>query len=180
MPGSIAPPPADLARKIKKLAGQKQAPSPAPVVVEALDRLYDIDGIGEAIVQKLTAVGITTFAHLIALTDEQITKLDTDLDLRGSIKHAGWVEQAKALEAAKIAAAPPASTAQLPRTVAPAADAQATSTPPATEPGAPTLESLRADYFAKSGRHPPDRWDVPQLVKKITALPPKVEVEPGK
>lgn len=61
------------------------------------DDLTKINGIGPATVEKLKSVGLTTFAQIAALTDEQVKQLNDQFDLRDSIVRDDWRGQAQKL-----------------------------------------------------------------------------------
>lgn len=61
------------------------------------DDLTRISGIGPATVEKLKSRGITTFAQISELTDDQVLQLNEELDLRDSIINGDWRSQAKSL-----------------------------------------------------------------------------------
>ncbi|MRX32811.1 hypothetical protein [Aminobacter sp. MDW-2] len=69
-------------------------PASMPGIVPPIEA---IAGIGPAIKSKLATVGITTVAHVAALTSEQIAELDAKLDLSGRFERYGWIEQARQL-----------------------------------------------------------------------------------
>ncbi|MFC3616571.1 50S ribosomal protein L21 [Lutimaribacter marinistellae] len=82
--GSVADAPASSA----KADAPKAA---APAANDAADDLTKLTGVGPAAATKLNDAGITTFAQLAALSDEQIAAID-------AIKvKPEWVEQAKEL-----------------------------------------------------------------------------------
>jgi large subunit ribosomal protein L21 len=60
-----------------------------------------IAGIGPTIEKKLRAAGVTTWSMIAAWSDEDVTKWDTELKLRGRATREEWVEQAKELLAGK-------------------------------------------------------------------------------
>lgn len=61
------------------------------------DDLTKIAGVGPATAEKLNARGITTFSQIADLTDDQITQLNEELELRDSITQKDWRTQAKSL-----------------------------------------------------------------------------------
>jgi predicted flap endonuclease-1-like 5' DNA nuclease len=61
------------------------------------DDLSKITGVGPALVKKLTAEGITTYAQIAALKKADIDALDEKIGARGRITRNAWVKQAKAL-----------------------------------------------------------------------------------
>lgn len=66
-------------------------------IVEPEDDLQQIKGIGPALAARLADVDITSFAQIAAWTEEDIARLDEELDLKGSITSKDWQGQAKAL-----------------------------------------------------------------------------------
>lgn len=67
------------------------------------DDLTQISGIGPKTAESLVERGFKSFADIVALTDEQIATLNTEMSLKNGIVNNQWVEQAKALEAKKSA-----------------------------------------------------------------------------
>lgn len=61
------------------------------------DDLSKITGVGPALVKKLAAEGITTYAQIAALKKADIDALDEKIGARGRITRNAWVKQAKAL-----------------------------------------------------------------------------------
>ena len=61
------------------------------------DDLTQITGVGPALVKKLKAEGITTYAQSAALKKADIDALDEKIGARGRITRNAWVKQAKAL-----------------------------------------------------------------------------------
>jgi len=61
------------------------------------DDLSKITGVGPALVKKLNAEGITTYAQIAALKKADIDALDEKIGARGRITRNAWVKQAKAL-----------------------------------------------------------------------------------
>ena len=61
------------------------------------DDLTQINGIGPVIVEKLNGIGITTFTQLAALTEEDIERINEQLNLKGRIERDNWIGQAKRL-----------------------------------------------------------------------------------
>ncbi|WP_373007084.1 hypothetical protein [Hyphomonas sp.] len=61
------------------------------------DDLSKVTGVGPALVKKLTAEGITTYAQIAALKKADIEALDEKIGARGLITRNAWVKQAKAL-----------------------------------------------------------------------------------
>lgn len=96
---------ADVAKTARKAARKtsaavKQAVAPkADVKAEAVgaDDLSRISGVGPAMVRKLAAEGITTYAQIAALTKADVVALDDRIGTRGRFIRDNWVKQAKAL-----------------------------------------------------------------------------------
>jgi predicted flap endonuclease-1-like 5' DNA nuclease len=61
------------------------------------DDISLIDGIGPKITKQLAAEGITTFAHLAALSEKAMAALDQKLGLKGRSARDEWTTQAKEL-----------------------------------------------------------------------------------
>ena len=61
------------------------------------DNLKKLSGIGPALEKKMNAAGITTFSQLAALTEEDIARLEGELNLPGRFAKENWVEQAREL-----------------------------------------------------------------------------------
>lgn len=78
--------------------GKEQLQDPVPPAPPVPD-VTDIKGIGAAMREKLAGIGITTVAQIAALTPDDVTRIDEQLNLRGAIDRAGWISQAQALTA---------------------------------------------------------------------------------
>jgi len=79
-------------------AESKAPAKPLSKSVEKKDDLTAIGGIGPALAKKLNAAGISSYAQLAALSDEDIQRLETDvIRFSGRIKRDDWVGQAKKL-----------------------------------------------------------------------------------
>ena len=61
------------------------------------DDLKKISGVGGVLEGKLNALGIYHFSQIAALTDDEISNIDTHLNFPGRIKRDDWVGQAKNL-----------------------------------------------------------------------------------
>lgn len=66
---------------------------------EAADDLTRIKGLGRAAADKLAGAGLTRFADIAALSDDDARRLDETLKLRGRIMRDGWAAQARLLSA---------------------------------------------------------------------------------
>ncbi|GLQ09248.1 hypothetical protein GCM10007913_11800 [Devosia yakushimensis] len=98
-PVSEIPPPAK--PPIEPPETNPPAEPPPAAEPPAPDNLELIGGVGPSVAAKLNGAGITTFAQIVALDATAIEKLNTDLDLRGSIVRNDWIGQAKELIAEK-------------------------------------------------------------------------------
>ena len=65
------------------------------------DDLKAISGIGPKLEKVLNDLGISTYAQIAALTDEQVIWLDGRLGVSGRIDRDGWIEQAENLAGGK-------------------------------------------------------------------------------
>ncbi|WP_375210297.1 phasin family protein [Hyphomonas jannaschiana] len=89
---------ADIAKTAKKAAGKTSKAMKAAVAMpEASDDLSQITGVGPAMVKKLNAAGIYSFAQLAALKKAEAEKLDEQIGARGRVTRDEWVKQAKVL-----------------------------------------------------------------------------------
>jgi predicted flap endonuclease-1-like 5' DNA nuclease len=74
------------------------AAKPLPKRVEKRDDLTAIGGIGPALERKLNAAGISSYAQLAALSNDDIDHLEKNIiKFSGRIRRDDWVGQAKAL-----------------------------------------------------------------------------------
>lgn len=67
----------------------------------AADDLTQIRGIGPVIAEQLHRLGITTWQQIAALTPEEVARIDQVLAFKGRIERERWIEQARALVAAR-------------------------------------------------------------------------------
>ena len=58
------------------------------------DDLKKISGVGPVIEKKLHALGITKFAQIAAFSQDDIEKVDAELNFKGRIERDNWLEQA--------------------------------------------------------------------------------------
>jgi len=83
---------------VKPPEGAKATPKPPPKAPRRRDDLTAIGGIGPALAKKLNEAGISSYAQLAALSDDDIERLEKDIiRFSGRIKRDDWVGQAKAL-----------------------------------------------------------------------------------
>ncbi len=89
---------ADIAKTAKKAAGKASAAMKAAVAApDAADDLSMISGVGPAMVKKLHAAGITSFAQIAGMKKAEAEALDAKIRARGRVIRDSWVKQAKAL-----------------------------------------------------------------------------------
>ena len=84
----------------KAAAAKSEASKVKPSTAAAssdVDDLTQLSGVGPALLKKLNAAGITTFAQIAAWTDAETAEFDKKLSFKGRIDREGWVEQAKEL-----------------------------------------------------------------------------------
>lgn len=77
----------------------KPEPKPEPASEPSADKQDDlsrISGVGPVLVGKLASLGITTFQQVADFNEEDINRLDEELNFKGRITRDNWVEQAKA------------------------------------------------------------------------------------
>ncbi len=79
-----------------KAAAPKVKAAPAAASGEG-DDLTQLSGVGPALLKKLNAAGITTFAQIAAWTEADVAEFDEKLSFKGRIERAGWIAQAKEL-----------------------------------------------------------------------------------
>ena len=61
------------------------------------DDLSRISGVGPVLVGKLEKLGVTTLQQVADFTDEDIARIDEELNFKGRIERDEWVKQAKQL-----------------------------------------------------------------------------------
>lgn len=79
-----------------KGAAPKAKAAPAAASGEG-DDLTQLSGVGPALLKKLNAAGITTFAQIAAWTEADVAEFDEKLSFKGRIEREGWIAQAKEL-----------------------------------------------------------------------------------
>ena len=79
-----------------KAAAPKAKATPAAASSEG-DDLTQLSGVGPALLKKLNAAGITTFAQIAAWTEADVAEFDEKLSFKGRIEREGWIAQAKEL-----------------------------------------------------------------------------------
>lgn len=86
----------------KKTAAKRPAPAePAPAEArsaeEASGDLKQISGVGPALEKKLNEAGITRLEQIAELTDDDIKRIDEQLNFKGRIERDDWIGQARAI-----------------------------------------------------------------------------------
>jgi large subunit ribosomal protein L21 len=66
-------------------------------VAGPIDDLTLIGGLGPKLKQRLGEAGITSLTQLAALGEDEVERLDAELELKGRIAREDWVGQAKAI-----------------------------------------------------------------------------------
>lgn len=79
-----------------KAAAPKAKVAPAAASGEG-DDLTQLSGVGPALLKKLNAAGISTFAQIAAWTEADVAEFDEKLSFKGRIEREGWIAQAKEL-----------------------------------------------------------------------------------
>jgi len=103
-PSAPEPTVAPTEKKVTKPAAAKPpeeakiTPKAPPKAPRKQDDLTAIDGIGPGLEKKLNAAGISSYAQLAALSDDDIERLENEIiRFSGRIKRDDWVGQAKKL-----------------------------------------------------------------------------------
>lgn len=65
------------------------------------DNIKKINGIGPVFEKKLNSIGVNKFEHIAAWSDEDITRIDEQLELSGRPQREEWVRKATILAAEK-------------------------------------------------------------------------------
>lgn len=87
----------------KKKAETEKADKPGEGAVdskdttEGSDDLTQIGGVGPVLAQKLNDLGINRFEQIAAFSQEDIDRVNGELNFKGRIERDNWVEQAKDL-----------------------------------------------------------------------------------
>ena len=79
-----------------KGAAYKEKVTPA-LAKRDRDDLTQLSGLGPAMLKKLNAAGITSFAQIASWTKADVAEFNEKLSSKGRIEREGWVEQAKKL-----------------------------------------------------------------------------------
>ncbi len=74
-----------------------KAEKAAPKAKSSADDLSKLSGVGPVIVGKLEALGITTLQQIADFTEQDIARIDEELNFKGRIERDEWVKQANEL-----------------------------------------------------------------------------------
>ncbi|MBD1549023.1 50S ribosomal protein L21 [Roseibium aggregatum] len=96
-PAKTAAPKKAAAPKAEAKTEEAAAPAAAAAPAGEADDLKKLNGLGPAIAKKLNEAGITTFAQIAAMTDEDVARVEEELSLKGRFERDNWIEQAKEL-----------------------------------------------------------------------------------
>jgi len=107
-PSTPGPTPAATERTETKIVaakppmGAKVTPKSPPKAPQKRDDLTAIGGIGPTLAKKLNEAGISSYAQLAALSDDDIERLEKNIiRFSGRIKRDDWIGQAKAFAQAR-------------------------------------------------------------------------------
>lgn len=78
-------------------APKAEAKPAAKAETAGADDLTKMKGLGKVMAEKLNAEGITTYAQIAALTDDEIAALEEKMSATGKFEKNDWVGQAKDL-----------------------------------------------------------------------------------
>ncbi|MEO0367572.1 MAG: 30S ribosomal protein S2 [Pseudomonadota bacterium] len=83
------------AAEVKEPSAPEVEEKPKAAASDEADALTDINGIGPVIAGKLAGLGITTFKQIAELSEEDVERIDAELNFKGRIGREQWIEQAK-------------------------------------------------------------------------------------
>ncbi|HEY1046487.1 MAG TPA: 30S ribosomal protein S1 [Bacteroidia bacterium] len=90
---------AGASKEVKEVKEAKEEKKAEAAPVSNGDDLKKITGVGPAFEKRLNALGINTYADLIALTDEKIAELEQSDSMTSLEQWHTWIEEAKTLQA---------------------------------------------------------------------------------
>ncbi|PTW62887.1 LSU ribosomal protein L21P [Breoghania corrubedonensis] len=88
---------AEAAAPADKASEATAAPAAAAEAASGADDLKKLQGLGPAIEKKLNAAGVTTYAQIASMTDEDVARVEDEAGIKGRFERDNWVEQAKEL-----------------------------------------------------------------------------------
>jgi large subunit ribosomal protein L21 len=91
-------PEAEAVRAEAEAPAKTEAPAAEALAPSAeRDDLKKLTGVGPALEKKLNAAGVTRFEQIANWTEEDIDRLDAELNIKGRVERDDWVGQAKTL-----------------------------------------------------------------------------------
>lgn len=87
----------------KKAASKSKASSKRKTAKNKADNIKKINGIGPTFEKKLNSMGINSFEQIATWSDEDVERIDQELELSGRPQREEWVAKAKILAAEKNA-----------------------------------------------------------------------------
>lgn len=92
-----------ISKKLKKESPKAKPTSKNKKPTKKGDNIKKVNGIGPVFEKKLNAIGVNSFEHIANWSDEDMAKIDEDLNLAGRPQREEWIAKAKVLLAAKSA-----------------------------------------------------------------------------
>ncbi|MEM6410649.1 MAG: helix-hairpin-helix domain-containing protein [Pseudomonadota bacterium] len=74
-----------------------EAAAPAEASPSGGDDLKKLTGVGPVLAGKLADAGVTSFAQIAALSDDEIADIEEKVGASGKFEKEGWIAQAKDL-----------------------------------------------------------------------------------
>lgn len=78
-------------------SGQKEAKTTDKPTPDADDDLTRLNGVGAVLAEKLQKGGITSLTQIAGWSEEDVARIDEELELKGRIQRDDWVGQAREL-----------------------------------------------------------------------------------
>ncbi len=97
-PAADAPPAEEIAAESAKPTEDEKPEEPSKLFGTPdgeADDLKKISGVGPVLEKKLHDLGVTKFSQIAAFTEEDIARVDDDLNFKGRIERDDWISQAK-------------------------------------------------------------------------------------
>lgn len=92
-----APPKKKAGKKKAATAKKKARKTAEPAEDESGDDLTRLEGVGPVLAKKLNEAGVESLTQIAEWTDDDIARIDGQLDFKGRIQRDDWVGQAKKL-----------------------------------------------------------------------------------
>ncbi|MEM8634612.1 MAG: helix-hairpin-helix domain-containing protein [Pseudomonadota bacterium] len=74
-----------------------EAAAPAEAAPSGDDDLKKLTGVGPVLAGKLADAGVTSFAQIASLSDDEIADIEEKVGASGKFEKEGWIAQAKEL-----------------------------------------------------------------------------------